>query len=40
MFTFRLHLPDELIDVTLTRSDIAKKDDLGAVFLGDVRHGN
>jgi hypothetical protein len=40
MLTFRLHLPDALIDVTLTRSDVAKKDGLGAVFLGDVRHGN
>jgi hypothetical protein len=40
MFTFRLHLPDELIDVTLARSDIAERDDLGVVFLGDVRNGN
>jgi hypothetical protein len=29
-----------VIDVTRTRSDVAKQDDLGAVFRGDVRHGN
>jgi hypothetical protein len=40
MLAFGLHLPDELIDVTLARSDIAERDDLGVVFLGDVRNGN
>jgi hypothetical protein len=40
LFTFRLHLPDKLIDVTLARSNIAERDDLGVVFLSDVRNGN
>jgi hypothetical protein len=39
-FTFRLHLPDEWIDVTLSRSDMAQRDDLRVVFLGDGRHGH
>ena len=37
---FRLHLPDKLIDVTLARSTIAERDDLGVVFLSDVSNGN
>jgi hypothetical protein len=40
MFTFRLHLPDALIDVTLSRPDVAERDDLGVVFFGHVRNGN
>jgi hypothetical protein len=40
MFAFGLHLPDELIDVTLAWTDVAEGDDFGVVFLGDVRHGN
>jgi hypothetical protein len=40
MFAFGLHLTNELIDVTLSCTDIAEGDDFGVVFLGDVRHGN
>jgi hypothetical protein len=39
MFAFGLHLPDELIDVTLSCPDGAEGDDCGVVFLGDVGNG-
>ena len=35
-----LHLADELIDVTLTRANGAQVGHLGAMILGDIRHGN
>ena len=38
MFAFGLHLTDELIDVTLSCTDVAEGDDFGVVFLGDVRN--
>jgi hypothetical protein len=40
MFAFGLHLPDELIDVTLACTDVAEGDDLGVMFLGDIGDGN
>jgi len=40
MFAFGLHLTNELMDVTLSCTDIAERDDIGVVFLGDVRNGN
>src|SRR5262245_42318887 len=39
MLAIRLHLPDELIDVTLSCTDVAQGDDVG-VLLGDVGNGN
>ena len=33
------HLPDALIDVTLSRLEVAKGDDLGIVIFGDRGHG-
>ena len=40
VFGFGLQLADELIDVTLAGADGAEVDDLGAVILGDIGHGN
>jgi hypothetical protein len=40
MFAFGLQLPDELLDVTRSCTDVAEGDDIGVVFLGDVRHGH
>jgi hypothetical protein len=37
---FGLHLPEELIDVTLAWTDGAEGDDFGMVFLGNVGPGN
>lgn len=36
----RWHLADELIDVTLSCPHGAQGGDLGAMILGDIRHGN
>ena len=35
----RLHLTNKFIDVTLTRTNSAEGNNLGVVFLGNVRHG-
>jgi hypothetical protein len=40
MLACGLPLPDEWIDVTLSCTDGAEGDDVGLVFLGDVRPGN
>jgi hypothetical protein len=40
MLAFGLHLPNELIDVTLSCTDVAQGDDCGVVFLGDVGNGD
>jgi hypothetical protein len=40
LFAFRLHLTNELIDVTLSRTDGAEGDDRSVVCLGYVRNGN
>jgi hypothetical protein len=40
MCAFGLHLTNELIEVTLSCTDIAEGDAFGVVFLGDVRNGN
>jgi hypothetical protein len=40
MLAFRLHLPDELIDVTLSCPDGAEGDDLGTVVLNDISDGH
>ena len=37
---FRLHLTNKWIDVTLSRTDSAKGDNLSVGFLGDVGNGN
>jgi hypothetical protein len=37
---FRWHLPDKLIDITLACPNGAQGGDLGAMRLGDIRHGN
>jgi hypothetical protein len=40
MLAFGLHLPDALIDVTLSCPDVAEGDDFGVMFLGDVGNGD
>jgi hypothetical protein len=40
VFGFRLHLADQLIDVTLTRADGPKIHDLGAMSLSHVSHSD
>src|SRR5262249_41620701 len=40
MCGFRLHLTDEVIDVTLACPNGAQGGDLGAMLLGDIRDGN
>jgi hypothetical protein len=37
---FGLQPTDELIDITLSRPDVAEGDDFGVVVLGDIGDGN
>ena len=40
LFAFGRHLTDELIDVTLSCTDVAEGDDFSVMFLGDIGDGN
>jgi hypothetical protein len=40
VFGLRLHLADELIDITLTSPNGSQVSHLSAMVLGDIRHGN
>jgi len=40
MRTFVLQLTEEVIDITLAGTNVAKGDDLGVVVLGDIGNGN
>jgi hypothetical protein len=37
---FRLQATDEVINITLSRPNIAEGDDLSVVFVGDIGHGD